>query len=156
MKFVSNMSQLSKKVRIGHRSNFSPAAQRTNSADNVENFNKPQEILSFLVLNHFSIWRSRKYTPKLKFLNSCCILLSNYTCDFSKKISWVQVKPESVEKRQRLQVKVKSKGPLSELKKTCKKRWKSFDEIFINFYKFCIIIYQFINLYKFSIVFKNT
>ena len=36
------MSQPSKKVRNVPRSNVSPASQRTNSADNFENFTEPE------------------------------------------------------------------------------------------------------------------
>ena len=50
---------------------------------------------------------------------------------------------------------LKCKKLLRELKKTCRKHWKSFDEKFINLYKFCVIFYQFINLYKLSIIFEK-
>ena len=49
----------------------------------------------------FSIWWSKLSTPQPRFLSSSYIVLSNCFCIFSKKISWVKVKLESVEGRQR-------------------------------------------------------
>ena len=37
--------------------------------------------------------------PQPRFLSSCYILFSNYACAFSEKISWMQVKLESVEEK---------------------------------------------------------
>ena len=51
----------------------------------VQRMQKIVKILKFFN-NYFFYWRSKKSTPQPRFLDSYFHLLSNYTCDVSKKL----------------------------------------------------------------------